>query len=134
MARPIEKRANIERGVVEVVARKGLHATTIQDIAIASSVSPGLLYRYWENRDALAADVYRAHYDKLVERLLNNALSATSVWQRVDAVVSEFFRFAEESPTLVKFMLLSQHEIVPGLPPERGVRRLLGTLIADGVA
>jgi AcrR family transcriptional regulator len=134
MARPVEKRVNIERGVVEVIARKGLHATTIQDIANASSVSPGLLYRYWENRDALAADVYREHYDKLVERLLKNAIGARPVWERVDAVIAEFFRFAEESPTILKFLLLSQHEIVPNLPPERGVRRLVGALIADGMA
>ena len=51
MARPIQKRENIERGVVQVVAEKGLGATTIQDIASAVGVSPGLLYRYWKNRD-----------------------------------------------------------------------------------
>lgn len=134
MARPIEKRTNIEKGVVEVIARKGLHATTIQDIANASAVSPGLLYRYWENRDALAAEVYREHYDRLVERLLRNAIGSRPVWERVDAVIAEFFRFAEESPTILKFLLLSQHEIVPSLPPERGVRRLVGALIADGMA
>lgn len=134
MARPIEKRAHIEKGVVEVIARKGLHATTIQDIANASSVSPGLLYRYWENRDVLAAEVYREHYDRLVERLLKNAAGSQPVWERIDAVIGEFFRFAEESPTILKFLLLSQHELVQSLPPERGVRRLVGALIADGVS
>ena len=40
MARPVEKREHIERGVVEVVARKGLRGTTIQDIASEAHVSP----------------------------------------------------------------------------------------------
>ncbi|MBI5863585.1 MAG: TetR/AcrR family transcriptional regulator [Planctomycetes bacterium] len=133
MARPIEKREFIEKGVVEVVARKGLHATTIQDIAAAAKVSPGLLYRYWENRDALAAEVYRQHYDALVERILMRAAPTAGTWDQIDAIVREFLAFAEESPTILKFLLLSQHDLVQSMPTERGVRRLLATVLGKGM-
>lgn len=132
MARPIEKRGNIERGVVEVVARKGLHATTIQDIALAAEVSPGLLYRYWENRDDLAGMVYQQHYNALADRLFACATAATSTWERIDAVVQEFLRFADSSPVILKFLLLSQHDLLQNIPSQRGVRKLVGMLIEEG--
>lgn len=132
MARPIEKRGLIEKSVVAVVARKGLHATTIQDIATAAEVSPGLLYRYWENRDDLAGDVYQQHYNALADRLFNRLAATDSTWGRIDAVVREFLRFADESPVILKFLLLSQHDLVQNIPSQRGVRRLVGQLIKEG--
>lgn len=132
MARPIEKRGHIERSVVEVVARKGLHATTIQDIAIAAEVSPGLLYRYWENRDDLAGVVYQQHYNALADRLFAQATAATTSWERIEAVIREFLRFADSSPVILKFLLLSQHDLLQNIPSQRGVRRLVGMLIEDG--
>lgn len=131
MARPIEKRGHIERSVVEVVARKGLHATTIQDIAIAAEVSPGLLYRYWENRDDLAGVVYQQHYNALADRLFACASAATTSWERIGAVIREFLRFADSSPIILKFLLLSQHDLLQNIPTQRGVRRLVGMLIED---
>ncbi len=132
MSRPIEKRGHIERSVVEVVARKGLHATTIQDIAIAAEVSPGLLYRYWENRDDLAGVVYQQHYNALADRLFACAAAATSSWERIDSVIREFLKFADSSPVILKFLLLSQHDLLVNIPSQRGVRRLVGMLIEDG--
>ena len=125
MARPIEKREHIERGVVEVIARKGLHGTTIQDIANEASVSPGLLYRYWENRDELAAEVYRRHYDELLASLGARVLGKTGFWPQVDALVRAFLEFADEKPTILKFLLLSQHDLHQFVPAESGVRQFL---------
>ena len=134
MARPIEKRENIERGVVEVIARKGLHGTTIQDIATQAEVSPGLLYRYWRNRDDLAAEVYRHHYEVLLADVAARVGAETGFWRRIDALVGTFLEFADQKPTTLKFLLLSQHDLQPSVPAEKGVRKFLLALVQAAMA
>jgi AcrR family transcriptional regulator len=133
MARPVEKREHIERGIVEVVARKGLHGTTIQDIAGEARVSAGLLYRYWRDRNDLAGEVYRKHYQALLEHLGALAAREKDVWSKLKAIVHGFLRYADENPTLLKFILLSQHDLHRTVPPENGVRAFLQGMIRGGM-
>lgn len=134
MARPIVKRRQIEEGVVRVVASKGLHAATIQDIASASQVSAGLLYRYWENRDALAGEVYRGHYEAAVARVGARVAAQSDFWKRVRALIDAFLEFADEQPTILRFLLLSQHDLAPSIPHERSIHGWLEALIREGQA
>ena len=134
MARPIQKRENIERGVVEVVAEKGLGATTIQDIAAAAGVSPGLLYRYWKNRDDLASAVYQQHWYVLLERMAGPAAAETDVLSKIRKMAGAFLEFADEEPVLLKFLLLSQHELNSRIPPEKRVHALVIRLVEEGMA
>lgn len=134
MARPIQKRKNIERGVVEVVAEKGLGATTIQDIAAAAGVSPGLLYRYWKNRDDLASEVYQQHWYALLERMARPAAAESDVLSKVREMARAFLEFADEEPVLLKFLLLSQHELNSRIPADKRVHALLIRLVREGMA
>lgn len=134
MARPVEKREHIERGVVEVVARKGLRGTTIQDIADEAGVSPGLLYRYWKNRDDLAGEVYHTHYLTLLERLFALAARESDLRGKLSVMIHGFLEFADEQPTVLKFLLLSQHDLHKSVPTEMGIRTFLLDLIQAGVA
>lgn len=134
MARPIEKRDDIERGVLRVIAEKGLRGTTIQDIARAAHVSPGLLYRYWKNRDDLAAQVYQTHFVTLVQKLSTLAAAESDVLEKLRVMIKAFYRFADEQPTLLKFLLLSQHDLSQTIPPEKGVRQVLRRVLEDGMA
>jgi len=134
MARPIRKREQIERGVVEVVARKGLMGTTIQEIADAARVSPGLLYRYWKDRDHLAGDVYRKHYFALLDDLSRVAAGESDVVGKLRIMVRAFLEFADREPVLLRFLLLSQHELAVDLPESPGVRGLARQVLEEGMA
>ncbi|MFO0837649.1 MAG: TetR/AcrR family transcriptional regulator [Phycisphaerae bacterium] len=133
MARPVLKRSHIERGVVRAIADKGLRGTTIQDIADAADVSPGLLYRYWKNRDALAIEVYRRHYIALFERFVAAAAKEHDTWGRLAAIVRGFLALADEDPVLVKFLLFSLHELSAKVPVEKSARALLRRVLAEGM-
>ncbi len=134
MARPIQKREDIERGVVEVVAENGLGATTIQDIAAAAGVSPGLLYRYWKNRDDLASEVYQQHWYALLERMAGPAAAESDILSKIREMARAFLEFADEEPVLLKFLLLSQHELSSRIPPEKSVHALVVRLVEEGMA
>lgn len=134
MARPVEKRKLIEEGVVRVVAEKGLRGTTIQDIAEAANVSPGLLYRYWKNRDDLAGEVYRTHSLALLGRLSILAAAERDVPSRIRVMLDAFLHYADEHPILLKFLLLSQHDLSHNLPPEQNVHAFVRRLVQEGMA
>lgn len=129
MARPIVKREQIEAGVLRVVVRKGLHATTIQDIAIESGVSPGLLYRYWENRDELAGYVYRVHYRATFERIAQEVARERDFWTRIRTMIQSVYRFADEQPLVFKFLLLSQHDLASYIDPAMSIHHWLADLL-----
>lgn len=133
MPRPVLKREQLERAVVKVVAERGLHATTIQDIAGEAQVSPGLLYRYWKSRDDLAGEVYRTEVVGLLSWLEGLAATKSGFFERLEAIVRGFLRFADEKPLLLRFILLSQHDLAAHIPADRGVYALLSRWIAKAV-
>lgn len=134
MSRPVEKRKFIEEGVVRVVAEKGLRGTTIQDIAEAANVSPGLLYRYWKNRDDLAGEVYRTHSLALLGQLSILAASEHDVPSRLRVMLDAFLHYADEHPILLKFLLLSQHDLSHNLSPGQNVHAFVRRLVQEGMA
>lgn len=134
MARPIEKREQIEKAVIDVVARKGLPATTIQDIATAAGVSQGLLYRYWENRDDLAGDAYRKQFQGLMAGLARHADSKAGVLAQLDHLIEGFYTFADTHPTELAFILLSQHQLHNRVSDQQGLFALVEPLFHAGMA
>ncbi len=133
MARPIVKREYITRGVVEVIARKGLHATTIQDIADAAQVSPGLLYRYWEDRDDLAAEVYVEHYERVLQFVAGRVALQADFAGKLRAMVEAVLQFADEQTHILRFLLFSQHELATHVTPERNIHHWLEQLLDEGM-
>ncbi len=134
MARPIEKRAAIERAAVEVIARTGLAGATIQEIATAAQVSAGLLYRYWKNVDELAVHAYRARYHALLQRLAAAAAARPDPLDKLAEMIRAFAAQADEDPLLLRFLLLQQHELAPRAGLSDGIVTQLRQLIEQAIA
>lgn len=133
MARPLEKRDDIERGIIAAVGQYGLRGTTIRDIAQAAGVSEGLLYRYWKNRDDLAAAVYREQYVRLVDRLRGVAAPHPDAPSKIRALVRASLELADEDLPLLRFLLLSQHDLAKDLPIDANLREFIGRILSDGI-
>lgn len=134
MARPVEKREHIEAGLVRAVARRGLLGTTIQDIAREADVSPGLLYRYWKDREDLARDVYRRLFADLMGRLLGLAGTQGDTWGKLRVMIRAFLEYADQNPVQVQFLLLTQHDLKGCVPKGEGIQSLLSPLVQEGLA
>ena len=63
-------KARIERMALELFAEKGIHATTVRDIAARSQVAEGSLYRYYPSKDALARRLFLTHADAIRAELM----------------------------------------------------------------
>ena len=64
-----EKRRQLLDAAVRVFARKGFHASRVGDIAEEAGVAHGLLYHYFESKDAVLQAVFRENWNVLLERI-----------------------------------------------------------------
>ncbi|HEY2354482.1 MAG TPA: TetR/AcrR family transcriptional regulator [Gaiellaceae bacterium] len=64
-----DKRRQILDAAVRVFARKGFHASRVGDIAEEAGVAHGLLYHYFESKDAVLEAVFAENWNVLLERI-----------------------------------------------------------------
>lgn len=62
-----EVKYKIKNGAIQVFTDKGYKGTSIKEIARVSGVSVGNLYRYYENKEALYAEVVEGVYTGIYE-------------------------------------------------------------------
>jgi AcrR family transcriptional regulator len=63
MSKP-DKRDEIVRAALELIAEKGFHGAPMAMIAEKAGVGAGTIYRYFENKDVLIGELYRELEDK----------------------------------------------------------------------
>jgi AcrR family transcriptional regulator len=64
-----DKRRQILDAAVRVFARRGFHASRVGDIAEEAGVAHGLLYHYFESKDAVLQAVFHENWNVLLERI-----------------------------------------------------------------
>ncbi len=57
-----ERRKQILRAAVEVFAEKGFHRTRVSDVARQAGVAYGLIYHYFESKDALLNSIFEENW------------------------------------------------------------------------
>src|SRR5260221_9745333 len=65
----IDRRRDLLDAAVRVFARKGFHASRVGDIAEEAGVAHGLLYHYFESKDAVLQAVFQENWNVLLERI-----------------------------------------------------------------
>lgn len=63
------RRRDISEAVWRVVARRGLEAATVRDIAEEAGVSTGVLSHYFDGKDEILAHALRSSIEETVERV-----------------------------------------------------------------
>jgi TetR/AcrR family transcriptional regulator, repressor of fatR-cypB operon len=65
-----DKRTAILEATLELIAERGFHGTPMSQVAKRSSVSAGIIYHYFENKDDLIHQLYRHIKIKFSEALI----------------------------------------------------------------
>lgn len=94
MSRP-DKRDVIIKAALELIAEQGFHGSPMAELAKRAGVGAGTIYRYFENKDVLIAELY-----KELEARINPALRNG---YRVDRPVRE--RFLHLGTALLKYLI-----------------------------
>lgn len=89
-----EKRAEIIRAAMELIAEHGFHGAPMALVAERAGVAAGTIYRYFESKDVLIQEIYICLEDQLLAALTEDypaALPARDRFLHVGKVLVSFF-------------------------------------------
>ena len=66
-----DKREDVIRAALELIAEHGFHGAPMAMIAERAGVGAGTIYRYFENKDVLIAELYRDVEERITPCLMD---------------------------------------------------------------
>ena len=123
MAKP-DKREEIVRAALELIAEYGFHGAPMAMVAERAGVGAGTIYRYFENKDVLIADLYREVEENIHAVLLEGYSTNKTIRERFLHLGTALLRFFIANP--LEFRYLEQFHNSPfGVAYRRD--KILGT-------
>ena len=100
MPRPtntVERRAQIVQGLLQAMAERGYGGASIQTIARAASLTPGLVHYHFESKQQILIELVRSLSDGLRARYERRARSARDPWKRLYAFIDAHLALGDDS-------------------------------------
>jgi AcrR family transcriptional regulator len=125
----------VERAAVTLFAERGVDGVSIGEIAALAGVSQGALYRHYPSKEELAWSLFSAAYLHAGAELDAIRRREGNLAGRVGAMVAHFCALYDADPALFRFMLISQHGLLPRIGTEdRTPVGAVADCVADAVA
>ena len=99
------RRDKIRDAAVRVFARKGFHSARVGDIAAEAGVAHGLLYHYFESKDALLESVFRDTWAAMLELIREVEESGEPAAEQLRRVAAVVLRTWRRDPDLVRVLV-----------------------------
>lgn len=103
MTKP-DKRDEIVRAALELIAEHGFHGAPMAMIADRAGVAAGTIYRYFENKDMLIAELYRELEGKIYAVLLDGYATEKPFRERFLHLGKALFRYFIENPLDFRYL------------------------------
>jgi len=103
MAKP-NKRDEIVRSALELIAEHGFHGAPMAMIAEKAGVGAGTIYRYFENKDILITELYREIEEELTPSLLAGYDPEGPVRERFLHLCAALLRYFIENPLHYRYL------------------------------
>src|SRR5678815_3847362 len=100
-----DKRRLILDAAVRVFARKGYHTCRVGDIAEEAGVAHGLLYHYFDSKEALLEAVFRQTWSELLAAFAEVVASGEPAREQLRAVAAILLRAWRRDPDLVRVLV-----------------------------
>jgi AcrR family transcriptional regulator len=124
----------IARMAMKLFVEKGITETTIRDIAEAAVIAEGTIYRHYENKDALAWELFSANFTAFARELGELQAGHQTMRLKLNAMIRQFCTFFDEDPVLFSYLLLAQHAQFKKVTPEMSSPiRVLREVITAGI-
>jgi AcrR family transcriptional regulator len=88
----------------KIFFQKGYLTSTIRDIALEAALSPGLIYHYYEGRDALYGAICEEGFHALLGSLHKAEMTSGSPLERLTTVAKAYVQFYEDYPEYFDIM------------------------------
>ena len=90
---------------MRVLARKGYHGSRVGDIAEEAGVSHGLLYHYFESKEAVLETIFRETWGELLAAMRGVEKSAEPAREQLRQVAAILLRSWGRDPDLVRVLV-----------------------------
>jgi AcrR family transcriptional regulator len=99
-----DKREDIMRAALELMAEQGFHGAPMAMVADRARVGAGTIYRYFENKDVLIAELYRDLKRRIYEVILQRYAPDESIRERLFHLATALLRYFTEHPLDFRFL------------------------------
>lgn len=100
----IDKRDEILRAALELIAEKGFHGAPMAMIAEQAGVGAGTIYRYFENKDVLITELFKEIETRIYPVLLDGYALQKPIDERFLHLGSAMLRYFIENPLDFKYL------------------------------
>jgi AcrR family transcriptional regulator len=114
---------------MEQIATGGPEAVSLNGIARTMAMSPAAIYRYFDNRDALLADLVVECYDSLADAVETAGQHPATPERRLTAVAAAFRAWALEHPNPYRLIFQTTSGSGMDLAPERTIPAASRTML-----
>lgn len=107
----------IKQAALELFAHKGYHSTSISDIAKEANVSKGLMYNYFESKEALLHAIIMEAVE-VGEHIMQMSMEGASApWERLEAMTDASIQMVQSNLQYWKLLtsLSFQTDVLKGL-------------------
>jgi TetR/AcrR family fatty acid metabolism transcriptional regulator len=105
-APPADKRRLILDAAVRVFARQGFHATRVSDIADEAGVAYGLVYHYFNSKDAVLNELFVERWSLLLAAIGEADRTEAGPREKLGAVAGFIFDSYRHDPELMKVIIV----------------------------
>src|SRR6476646_3415473 len=81
----LDRRSQILEAAIVSFAKRGFHQTSMHDISAEAGISVGLIYRYFENKEAVIAAMADQHKQQ-IRKLLEQAGEAPTLLESLEVL------------------------------------------------
>jgi AcrR family transcriptional regulator len=125
-----DRRGQILDAALACFAKRGFHQTSMHDISAEAGISVGLIYRYFENKEAVISAMADRHKEEIHE-MLERARQAPTLLESLEILLTA--HCCESEPRLVSAFVVDLYAEASRNPHVAGlVRDVLATAM-DGV-
>jgi len=103
MTKP-DKRDEIVRAALEMIAEQGFHGSPMAELAKRAGVGAGTIYRYFENKDVLIAELYRVLEGRIQPALMAGYREEQPVRERFLWFGSALLRYFIDNPLDFRYL------------------------------
>jgi TetR/AcrR family transcriptional repressor of uid operon len=94
----LDRRDQIMRAAMICFAKRGFHQTSMHDISAEAGISVGLIYRYFENKDAVISAMAESH-KREIQEMLARARQAPTLLESLEILFTA--HCCENSPKVI---------------------------------
>jgi TetR/AcrR family transcriptional regulator, fatty acid metabolism regulator protein len=103
--RQADRRRQLLEAAVKVFAKKGFHSARVGDIAEEAGVAYGLVYHYFDSKEALLETIFRTTWTEMLARVREVEAAGVPASEAVRQVTALLLRTWRRDPDLVRVLV-----------------------------